>query len=801
MPAALVHPLLSCVVVAGGHAVLSVAANEGSVDIMSRNAAGLELRKIQFVGTYLPRQCGIATFTHDLCESVAGQAPHVSVSCLAMNDREEGYDYPSRIAFEIEENKREQYDVAADYVNLSQPSLICVQHEFGIFGGKRGRHVLSLLQRVRAPIVATLHTVLREPTTDELQILQSLAELSERLVVMSERAIEFLVDIYGVDRSKIELIHHGIPDLPFIDPNFYKDKFGVEGRRVLLSSGLLHPGKGLEYAIEAMSRVVQDFPDAHYLILGATHPAILREQGEEYRQLLQRKARELRLGQHVSFVNRFVTREELCEYLGAADIYVTPYLLEAQITSGALSYAMGAGKAVVSTPYWHAAEALAEDRGRLVPFADAEALADAFRDLLSDATQLHAVRKRAYQYCRDMTWTRVAERYLDLFARVRRERNRRPRPARTSRPAEPRFDSLPELNVNHMRALTDDTGILQHAHYSVPDRRHGYSTDDQARALIVAVKSASLRPERIDWNRLAARYLSYLVYAFDEESRRFGNFMSYQRTWTRPMATEDVHARAVWSLAYVVACSRKPGQAATAADLMDRAVQPLEAFQSPRAWAYSVLAILTYLRRYPGASRYRRELETLARRLHEQRRRGGDSTRWPWPEDTLTYDNARIPQVMIEAGRFLEDHDMRACGLETLRWLDRLQTSDGGHFTPVGSHGWYPRNGKRARFDQQPIEAAAHLEASVSAYRTTGEETWLEAAQRAFDWFLGRNDLGLSLCDLAEGACYDGLQADGVNHNQGAESTLCWLLSLLAMYEIQDEAHFHTITEESEVAA
>ncbi len=752
------------------------------------NSNDSKIERIAFIGNYLPRQCGIATFTTDLCESVAALNPDRVCYSVAMNDRVEGYAYPSRVQLEIEANQRDQYDMAADYINLSQPSVVCVQHEYGIFGGSAGRHILYLLRQLRAPIVTTLHTVLKEPYEEQLQVMQGLDDLSDRLVVMSKRAGEFLREVYGVAEHKIKLIHHGIPDVSFVDPNFYKHKFQVEGRPLLLSFGLIGPGKGLEYGIDAMAQVVKECPNAHYIILGATHPSIRRDHGEEYRQTLLRNVRERELSNNVSFVNRFVTLEELNEYLGAADIYVTPYLNVAQITSGTLAYAMGAGKAVVSTPYWYAEEMLAEGRGRLVPFRDADAIAGELIELLRNETERHTVRRRAYQFCRNMVWSKVAQEYVDLFEEVRIEGSRNPKPVRPLGLVEERFDSLPEINIRHLAALTDSTGILQHAYFSVPDPRHGYSTDDQARALIVATKAARQQPEMTDWGGLASKYLAFLVYAFDDESGRFGNFMSYQRTWTKPVATEDVHARAVWGLAHVMAFSADRGHCATAAHLMDRAIVPVVHFTSPRAWAFAILAIQTYLRKYPGATTYRKEREILANRLLEQTLENS-SDDWLWPENSLTYANARIPHALIEAGQWIKSSKMVDTGLRVLEWLDQLQTSDRGHFTPIGSNGWYKRDGTRARFDQQPIEAYVFLEACIAVYRLTGEKKWFDAARRAFDWFLGKNDLGLVLYDYSSGACYDGLHQDRLNENQGAESTICWLLSLLSMYEIQDEAN------------
>lgn len=744
------------------------------------------LKRVLVVGNYLPRRCGIATFTADLCDSLAEAAPDLSCHAVAMNDTPRGYAYPARVCFEIEVNRREQYDIAADFINLRYPDVVCVQHEYGIFGGSSGRYLIPMLRPLRAPIVTTLHTVLKDPNDSQRQIIVELAKLSDRLVVMSRRAEAFLQEVYGVPKDQIAFIHHGIPDVPFVDPNYYKDKFQAEGRRVLLTFGLLGPSKGIEFAIEALPPVVKEFPDALYIILGATHPHVQQEQGERYRHQLVNRVRELGLTENVVFVNRFVSASELIDHLGAADVYLTPYLNEAQITSGTLAFAMGTGKAVISTPYWYAEEMLAEGRGRLVPFRDAKALGDALIEMFQDETARHAMRKKAYNFGRSMAWPEVARQYLKLFEDVRSQRSDTPKPVGAFSARQHRFEDLPELNPKHLITLTDSTGVIQHAKFSVPDPRHGYSTDDQARALMVAVKGANILPEIADWDLWASRYLSYLTYAFDEESQRFGNFMSYQHTWTKPTATEDVHARAVWALAHVVAFSPNRGHCAMAGHLLERAMPPTLSFSSPRAWAYAILAIQTYLRRYSGASSFRREREVLARRLNEQVELNA-SEDWPWPEDCLTYANSRIPQALIEAGQWLQDGNMVDRGLKALGWLEAIQTADEGHFAPIGSNGWYPRHGSKARFDQQPIEAYGMIDACLAAYRITGEQRWLNTARRAFEWFLGRNDLSLPLYDYVTGACHDGLHADRVNQNQGAESTICWLLSLLLMYELQEE--------------
>jgi len=738
------------------------------------------INTVGIIGNYLPRQCGIATFTSDLTESIAAASPEVGCWAVVMNDTRDGYSYPARVRFEINQNEPAEYRLAADFLNMNQIDVVSVQHEFGIFGGPAGRYVLDLLGELRMPVVSTLHTVLQEPNVEQREVMLELAELSDRLVVMSERGAEFLRQVYDVSAQKIATIPHGIPDIPFVDPNYYKDQFGVAGQKVILSFGLLGPGKGIESMIDALPAVVDRHPDVVYLILGATHPHIRKASGEQYRLSLQLRAKELGMAEHVAFHNRFVELTELCEFLGAADIYVTPYLNEAQVVSGTLAYALGAGKAVVSTPYWYAREMLADGRGRLVPVGDRDALAREIINLFDDETAFNAMRKKAYDYCRQMVWARVAEQYLDLFVRAKRERRRRPRPLLRATTIARRGPELPEAALDHLRHLTDDTGLLQHAKFTVPDRTAGYCTDDNARALIVAMLAQELLPEDTSLRLLASRYLSFLDYAFNDETGRFRNLMTYDRQWHQEQASEDSQGRALWGLGVALALSRPEGQVALTLNLFQRALPVVEGFSSPRSWAFTLVGIHAYLKRFAGDSRVRGVRATLAGRLFEMFKNNATHA-WPWLEESLNYCNGKIPHALILSGRWMQRQDMLETGLEALDWLVKLQMSPQGHLVPVGNHGWYPMGGTKARFDQQPIEAHAMLDACIEAYKVTKQERWMEMAWTCLDWFLGRNDLRVSLYDHATGGCRDGLQSEGVNQNQGAESTLAWLLSLLTM--------------------
>jgi glycosyltransferase involved in cell wall biosynthesis len=699
-----------------------------------------------------------------------------------MNDRRGGYDYPPEVRFEVDQDDPEQYRLAAEFLNMNRVGAVIVQHEYGIFGGEQGSYLLGMLDHLRMPLVTTLHTVLRDPEERQRDVLLQLAERSDCLVVLSELSRSMLLDAHGIAEDRITVIPHGIPDIPFVDPNFYKDQFGVEGKRVLLTFGLLSPGKGLEYALRALPEVVDAVPDVVYLIVGATHPHVWEHSGEEYRISLQQLARELGVEEHVRFINRFVSQTELVELLGASDIYVTPYLQEAQAVSGTLAYALGAGKAIVSTPYWYAQEMLAEGRGRLAPFRDAHGLAEHIIDLFRHPVQMTAMRKRAYAFSRDMRWSRVARAYVSTIETLREERVRKYYSVYLAGSARPEHFALPALNIRHLRLLTDDTGILQHARFTVPRKSHGYTTDDNARALIAAVLAGRHSGETAELEDLASRYLAFLEYAFDPWSGSFRNFMSYTREWLEERGSEDSHGRALWALGTTVGFSRLDGQVGVAMELFERALDAVAEFSSPRAWAFALLGIDAYRKRYAGARTTRALRDRLAERLYSQYK-GYATADWPWLEDRLTYANARIPHGLLAAARDMGREDIIEAAVGILDWLCRVQTGPAGRFAPIGNVGWYLREAEPARYDQQPLEAECTVSACLAANHITGDERWIGEATRAFEWFLGRNDPGTPVYDHVTGGCHDGIQAEGINQNEGAESTLSWLLSLLAMME------------------
>jgi len=737
-----------------------------------------EIRKIAFIGDYLPRKCGIATFTGDMYESVSNRFSQTECFVIPVNDRPEGYDYPAEVRFEIDEPDLESYRRAADFLNFANTDVVCLQHEYGIYGGIAGSHILGLVRDLRMPAVTTFHTVLRDPNDDQKRVLKELASLSARVVVMTERARTFLQSIYDVPSAKIDVIAHGIPDTPFVDPNLYKDQFGVEGRLVALTFGLLSPNKGIEHMLRAMPEILKTFPNFVYIVLGATHPALVREHGETYRLSLERLARKLGIDKHVIFYNRFVELQELTEFIRAADVYVTPYLNVAQITSGTLAYSFGCGKAIVSTPYWHAEELLAEGRGVLVPFADSPALAREVTGLLRDEPRRAAMCAEAYRLGRDMIWEQSADRYMETFQRTRLGRQDQPFKPLAVRTLAEQQDELPEWRFDHLLAMSDSTGILQHATHTIPNFSEGYCTDDNARALMFTVLLEELGQGGVKLERLATTYAAFIQSAFNPEANRFRNFLGFDRRWVEEVGSEDSQGRALWSLGTCVGRSRRSDLPVWAALHFERVLPSIVTTTSPRTWAFGLLGIREYLRRFGGDRAATQARDTLTARLIDIYDRTTTSD-WPWFEEILSYDIARLPQALI-AGAGGNDRAL-SVGLESLKWLLAIQTAPQGHFRPVGCNGFYRKGQERARFDQQPIEAGATVSACLEAFRVTQDSMWLDEARSAFEWFLGRNDLGQDVYDSASGGCCDGLQEDRMNRNQGAESTLAFLISLAEM--------------------
>jgi glycosyltransferase involved in cell wall biosynthesis len=767
--------------------VVTLEVNEESNSVRPLHSRPILPSRIAVIGNYLPRKCGIATFTTDLCDAIHAEYGATELLALPVNDTDEGYSYPARIRFELSQDDPASYRQAADFLNFSNIDLVCLQHEYGIFGGPAGSHILGLLRRLKMPVVTTLHTVLREPNADQRSVMAEIAALSDRLIVMSRQSSEILQEVFHVSPAKIDLIPHGIPDLAFTDPTFYKDAFGTEGKEVLLTFGLLSPNKGIENVIKALPDILSRHGNVVYMVSGVTHPHVLRHEGEKYRQSLQKLAKDLCVEASVIFRNRFVSQKELIELIGAADIYITPYKHKGQVVSGTLAYALSAGKAIISTPYLHAIELLDEERGVLVPFDDPQAIAEKTIELLDNGTARHAMRKRAYLYTRDMVWNRVAQQYMGSFERVYNERLRNPRATFSAQHTEKNLDRLPAVKLDHLFRMTDATGIVEHAIFVVPNYPEGYSTDDNARALIIAIlleEFGSAAPAGSQ--DLASRYLAFLWLAFDPITRRFRNCLSYERQWQEAEGSEDSHGRALWGLGTVLGRTKDVGLRGAAGRLFELAIPAAVEFKSPRACAFALLGLLEYLESFPGDRAALNAADALANRLLDSYL-AHRSTDWKWYENELAYSNARLPQALIQAGTRSANDAMVSAGLEALDWLAAVQRCETkGHFVPIGSHGFYSKKTEKARFDQQPVEACAAVSAFLQAYRTTGKGRWRKEAWTAFNWFLGDNDLQVALYDPTTGGCRDGLHPDRANENQGAESTLSFLMALLEMRKLEE---------------
>jgi glycosyltransferase involved in cell wall biosynthesis len=743
-------------------------------------------RTSAFVSTFPPRLCGIATFTRDLSRAIAAAEPNVGTTILAMTDPAHPETFPDCVRFQIRRGVKDDYASAADFVNYSDIRLVSIQHEYGIFGGEDGVHILDFLARIRVPSIATLHTVLKSPSRLQRTIVEEMAQRCGRLVVMSKIGMRLLTESYNVPADRIMMIPHGIPDLPRDDTAQHKERLGATGRRLLLTFGLLSPNKGIETVIRALPQLVKRFPDLLYFVVGATHPEVKRRHGEEYRHALEREAHALGVADHVVFRNQFVSFEELCGYLQAADVYVTPYLNEAQSTSGALAYAMGAGTAVISTPYWHAQELLADGRGRLFPIGDSNTLAETIGSLFSNEAELRAVRHAAYDFTRPMIWARVGEAYAALAEEVIEEATRQhtDRALPTLEPVPTRDSSIPELRLDHLLRLTDDTGIIQHATFSVPARRTGYCVDDNARALLVALLAHHITGSA-DARRLITVYLSFLHYCQHSDGR-FHNFVDYNRVIESNIGSEDCIGRALWALGWAAHLAPDEGARRLARGMFDHAITPALEF-GPRGQALAIMGLDAILRDEPGNAPVRTTLATLAHNLCQRFEKEADA-QWQWFEPTLTYDNAMIPLALFTAFRQTADAQHLHVATKSLHFLEEV-CFDGDRLTLIGNRGWHKRSvsgaaGKKPEADEQPIDAAAFVLAFRGAYRVTGERRYVRRMRQSFEWFLGANRLNIRMYDFSTAGCRDGLGIHEASQNQGAESTVSFLTALLAMLDI-----------------
>ncbi len=745
------------------------------------------VRRLAFIGNSLPRLCGIATFTNDLHGSVGAVRPDIHTSVVAMVDPGQDYVFPRSVCLSVREDRIQDYRRAAAVLNARGYDAVCLQHEFGIFGGEAGADVMALLTPLAMPIVTTLHTVLAEPSTAQHDVICQIVERSAKVIVMAEKGRELLQTVYRTPADKIEVIPHGIPESVFCEPDEAKARHGFQGKTVILTFGLLAPSKGVDVMIEAMPEILKHCPNAVYVVLGATHPHLARRQGETYRSSLIARVKALGLEQHVVFLDRFVDQATLLDFICLCDVYVTPYRGEAQLTSGTLAYSFGLGKPIVSTPYWHAAELLADGQGVLVPFNDSAAFGREVSALLMDEPRRQAMRRRAYANSRPMTWERTAARYVDVIETAVSERIAHGPVAvpKTSRDTGRIWQGAPtpEPRTGSLMAMCDDTGIFQHAVHCVPDRNHGYCVDDNARALLLACYLTRPGERRLP-EALVGRFASFVQHAWNRDTRHFRNFMSFDRRWLEDRGSQDSHGRTLWALGECARSGPTPHLRRWAAGLFRDALPTVESFGSPRAWAFTLLGLDAYLTIAPTDWRADRMRGVLADWLLTLLSRV-ETPEWVWFEAGLTYENARLPEALILTGAAVESPAYLQAGLRSLRWLTRVQTSPARLFRPVGTEGFGDQWRAPEAFDQQPVEAAASISAYLAAARVEGGKAWGQEARRAFDWFLGANDLAVPLADVETGGCRDGLHPDRVNENQGAESILSYLLGLADIRQLE----------------
>ena len=741
-----------------------------------------QLSSLAFIGNSLPRRCGIAAFTTDLQQAISASCADVKTCIVAMTDHGYAYEYPSVVRLQVNDDRIGDYVHAADFLNAGQFEVVSLQHEFGIFGGEAGDHIMALLSRLTMPIVTTLHTVLSEPTPLQRRVLDRIVDASSKVVVMAEKGRELLRTVHRVPAEKIEIIPHGIPDMAFVEPDQAKLKLGFSGRTVILTFGLLSPNKGIEVMIDAMPSILKSHKNAVYVVLGATHPNLVRHHGEAYRESLVARVRALGIEDHVVFFDQFVDRATLLGFISMCDVYVTPYLNEAQMTSGTLAYSFGLGKAVVSTPYWHARELLADGRGILVPFGDVTAIGNEIAGLLTNNARRQAMRKRSYSSSRSMTWERTAERYLTAFESARRGHRLRAI-ARLDQSGPSRGSPVPpEMRIGHLLSMCDDTGLYQHAAHSVPDRSHGYCVDDNARSLLLACALNNPGEQRLP-ETLTARLAAFVQHAWNPDTRRFRNFMSFDRSWLEDIGSEDSHGRTLWALGECARSDASQSRRRWAASLFAEALLTAESFRSPRAWAFTLLGLDAYCTSVTEDSPAQRLRHLLAERLISIMSVVA-TKEWVWFEEGLAYDNARLPQALIVTGISTGAPAYVEAGLRSLRWLMTLQTTPAGFFRPIGTEGFGDKRKLPRAFDQQPLEATAAISACLAAWRADGDVEWRSEAARAFAWFLGSNDLALPLVDLETGSCCDGLHPDRPNENRGGESVISYLLGLAEIRQL-----------------
>jgi glycosyltransferase involved in cell wall biosynthesis len=740
--------------------------------------------KTAYISTYPPRECGIATFNQNLMRAIGSNFPDRGSNVLqgdyvvALTDSENihEYEYPEEVKYIIRQNHQKDYIRAANFINTSTADVCIMEHEFGIYGGESGIYILPLLNRLEKPLISILHTILKDPSYVQRVIIREIAEQSAKIIVMSRRAHEFLTTIYDIPTEKIQIIEHGVPDLEAPEENPVLNLTPFKNRRVLLTFGLISRNKGLETVVRALPKIVRNHPDVMYVILGNTHPGVIKNSGEEYRDHLKTLANQLGVSQNLSFVNKFVAEEELIQYLTAAEVYVTPYLNEAQITSGTLSYAVGAGAAVVSTPYWHATELLADNRGRLFDFKNADALADIIIELLDNKDTLNELKENAYEYGLHLRWPVVGAEFIRVAQEASYEHDFRDKILKNSI-VDPEI--MPKFSLGHVIRLTDDTGIVQHAKYGIPNLKEGYCLDDNSRALIMALMAHQRNNSKEAFDLLPI-YLSYIHYMQTEDGN-FRNFLSFNRQYLDEVGSEDSFGRTIWCLGYLIGTVANNSYREFATELFHKSYPHFKNLKFLRGMANTIIGISFYLQLHPTDEGMVAELVRLTQPLIDAYE-STQSEDWQWFEEGMTYDNAILPLALLHSCQITGNEKAREIALKTMAFLDDLTLSN-GYLSPVGNDGWYYRGGKFPTFDQQAIETMAMVLMHFQAYQLFRKPEHIEKMFLCYKWFLGENTLRAPLYDHETKGCCDGLLPTGINRNQGAESTLAYLISHLTVLQ------------------
>lgn len=753
--------------------------------------------KLVYIGTYPPRQCGIGTFTMNLYKSMVinptltadlnpSKEDKIDGFVIAMNDYDQIYNYPEEVKLIIRQEHQRDYLEAVKFINLSGADVCILEHEFGIFGGQNGLYILPLIHRLQIPLIVTLHTIVKNPSYNEKAVLQQICKMAHKVVVMSHKAIEILAGIYDVDRAKIAFIEHGVPDIQFSQEQSKKE-FKLEHKKLLLTFGILSRNKGIETAIKSLPKVIEKHPEVIYMVLGKTHPNVLRHAGEEYRNYLHLLVKNLNLRDHVIFINEFIGQRELFKYLSASDIYITPYLNEAQITSGTLSYAVGVGSAVISTPYWHASELLADGRGRFFNFNDSDELSTILMELLDNPEELKKIRKKAYDYGKTITWPKSGDKYIALTEQLL---STKPEIiAKTETLIDPLL--LPPFSLEHIKHLTDDTGIIQHAKFGIPNLKEGYCMDDNARALLMALMAYRQNKDKLALN-LAPIYLSYIHY-MQNKNGTFRNFLSFNRNFLDEVGSEDSFGRTIWALGYLLGNAPNDSYYQTGKLIFFDALPNFEKLQSIRSIANTMLGISYYLKANPSDELMIKRLRNLAGKLiiHYEENSSPD---WNWFEPLLAYDNGILPLALLHAAEILNDDTITKIALESMAFLTGITLKD-GYLSIIGNEKWYKKEGERSIFAQQPLDALAMVLMYHQAFHLTKDIDYLTKLFLCFMWFLGENDLRISLFDFETMGCCDGLESYGVNRNQGAESSLAYLISHLIVLQAFEEYEEKDLTQ------